>query len=201
MIPKKLHCLIVCLMPLIYPNWALSHSFNLVFIAPSSAQQAESIERGLRLAAREQDAHAFEESDGHLGGLDVYLIRIDASRTHDERQRIVRESQPLFAYGVEFDADARAMLERASVIPIEPERARFWATIERAPRALTRFDGSAFVDGYRSAHGGEPDAAALRAYVAARVVAAVVRESSERDRGRPERLRAILQRVMERSRL
>ncbi len=201
MIPKKLNYLVICLMAVIYPNSALAHSFNLVFISPPSASQAKSVERGLRLAAREQDAHAFEESDGHLGGLDVYLIGIDISRGGDDLERILRETQPLFAYGVAIDADARAVLERANVLPIEPERARFWAAIERAPRALRRFDGSAFVDGYRSAFGGEPDAAALRAYVAARVVAAVVRESGEQDRRQPERLRAILQRVLGRAQL
>ncbi len=199
--PEKPKCLIVCLLVIIYPISALAHSFNLVFIAPGSAQQTGSAERGLRLATGEQDAHAFEESDGHLGGLDVYLIRIEASRSPAERARILSDAQPLFAYGVELDAEARAMLEHAGVIPIEPERARFWTALEQAPRRLTRFDGSSFVNGYRSAYGGEPDAAALRAYVAARIVAAVVRESSEQDRGRPERLRAILQRVMQRSRL
>ncbi len=53
---------------------ALAHSFNVTMLVPidSSDRRGDAIEAFL-LASGERDAHANEESDGHLGGLDVYL--------------------------------------------------------------------------------------------------------------------------------
>ncbi|MCF6327549.1 MAG: hypothetical protein L3J21_09700 [Devosiaceae bacterium] len=61
---------------------ALAHSFNVTLIIPLSGPdeaQGEQFLDGFMLATRERDGHPNEESDGHLGGLDVYVTTIDDS--------------------------------------------------------------------------------------------------------------------------
>ena len=59
---------------------------------------------GFMLATTEQDAHEFEESDGHLGGLDSYVIVIDNSTgetaTLEKVENLVRSKKPLFVTGI-----------------------------------------------------------------------------------------------------
>lgn len=50
----------------------LAHSFNVVLIGENIAESGAY--DGFRLATRERDGHAGEESDGHLGGLDSYIF-------------------------------------------------------------------------------------------------------------------------------
>jgi len=84
-----------------------AHSFNLGFVAPMSGSRGESGQQaldGFMLATTEQDAHLFEESDGHLGGLDSYVFKIDSSvddKTTIERiENLLRNKEPLFIAGV-----------------------------------------------------------------------------------------------------
>ncbi len=61
-------------------NGALAHSFNVTLIIPLSGMdeaQGKQFLDGFMLATRERDGHPNEESDGHLGGLDVYVTTID----------------------------------------------------------------------------------------------------------------------------
>jgi hypothetical protein len=57
---------------------AFAHRFNVALILPSSSIADEQFRKGFMLATTERDAHADEESDGHLGGLDVYVTILDA---------------------------------------------------------------------------------------------------------------------------
>ena len=52
----------------------LAHSFDVDIVFPQSATAAarDNFVREFRRASAERDSHAGEESDGHLGGLDVY---------------------------------------------------------------------------------------------------------------------------------
>ncbi len=59
---------------------ANAHSFNVALLVGQSgpaASDGDQIRDGFLLATRERDAHPDQESDGHLGGLDVYLFLID----------------------------------------------------------------------------------------------------------------------------
>lgn len=57
---------------------ANAHSFNAVLIVPKDASQADerSMIDAFLVASEETDGHADQESDGHLGGLDVYLTPV-----------------------------------------------------------------------------------------------------------------------------
>jgi hypothetical protein len=61
---------------------ANAHSFNVALLIGQSgpvAGEGGQIRDGFLLATRERDAHPDEESDGHLGGLDVYLFLLDGA--------------------------------------------------------------------------------------------------------------------------
>ncbi len=57
-----------------------AHSFKLAVVAPFSGPEAERGQRlleGFLVATTEADSHPEETSDGHLGGLDSHVLRID----------------------------------------------------------------------------------------------------------------------------
>ncbi len=57
-----------------------AHRFNVGLLVPLSGPSAfagRQMRDGFLLATRERDGHPDEESDGHLGGLDVYLLAVD----------------------------------------------------------------------------------------------------------------------------
>jgi hypothetical protein len=65
------------------PGGAKAHSFNVGLVIALSEQSDANIRQardGFLLATRERDSHPDEESDGHLGGLDVYLFPVDLKR-------------------------------------------------------------------------------------------------------------------------
>ena len=62
---------------------AKAHSFNVAMVialAEPSIADAAQVRNGFLLSTRERDSHPDEESDGHLGGLDVYLYTVDLGR-------------------------------------------------------------------------------------------------------------------------
>ncbi|MCF6273460.1 MAG: hypothetical protein L3J37_09790 [Rhodobacteraceae bacterium] len=56
---------------------AQAHSFNVLIVGENLAETGAY--NGFRLATRERDGHANEESDGHLGGLDSYIFMAEPS--------------------------------------------------------------------------------------------------------------------------
>ena len=52
---------------------ALAHAFNLLLVVPADDPVADDMRRAVLLAAEERDGHPDNHSDGHLGGLDVYV--------------------------------------------------------------------------------------------------------------------------------
>ena len=59
---------------------ALAHRFGVALVIPLSGTaslQGRQYREGFMLATTERDSHPDEESDGHLGGLDVYVSDVD----------------------------------------------------------------------------------------------------------------------------
>jgi len=160
-------------------NTAFAHSFNVVLIAPFSATASQATLDGFLLATREQDSHEFEESDGHLGGLDVYVIRVDSAAGAEQLEAVVRESSPLFAVGDTGSGASRAVLEQHQVVVVNPAASRFWASTLVNLDRLPLINGDSFRITYEQIYGYVPSPEALRGYLAARVIATVVRNSSE----------------------
>ena len=58
---------------------AKAHSFGVALVTQAAVVSGvpdQEIRRGFMLATRERDSHANETSDGHLGGLDVYVYPV-----------------------------------------------------------------------------------------------------------------------------
>ena len=107
-----------------------AHGFNVGFMAPlsgPSAHQGQQALNGFLLATRERDGHALEESDGHLGGLDSYVIRIDSGGGIDavrvQLDELLRGEELVFLTGVsgpKTPAHACVMLDCSSSILVDP---------------------------------------------------------------------------------
>ncbi len=169
------------------PVWA--HSFNLGFVAPMSGPEAVSGKQaldGFMLATTEQDAHLFEESDGHLGGLDSYVIRIDSSgndkTTIDRIEKLLSSKKPLFVAGIfslEFASEISNRLKNSEAILVNPVDSRMWLRVVEEPEKLTTMNREPFNAKFQATHGYAPTADVRKGYIAARLIASTVRSLPE----------------------
>ncbi|MCZ6469759.1 MAG: hypothetical protein O6649_00195 [Gammaproteobacteria bacterium] len=182
------------------PAWG--HSFNIVFIAPISEPAGQSALEGFLFATREQDSHAFEESDGHLGGLDSFVFRIDSELKpgplHSKVEAIIRENEPLFAAGFIAGTKIESVLEKNAVTVVDPIAVGLWPSLISSPEKIHTMDGGDFLDVFRQRHGRPPDLNTIRGYLAARVIARVVRKSDSRQRSDPGKLAAAVSMELQR---
>ena len=161
-----------------------AHSFNVGFMAPLSGPDARQGERaldGFLLATRERDSHAFEESDGHLGGLDSYVIRIDSGRgveaVRGQLGELLRGEGVVFLTGVSVSetlAAAGAMPDDSQSIVVEPEDSVAYRSAVRSPESLVTMNGISFPVVFREAYGYEADDDAVGGYISARIIGAAV---------------------------
>ncbi|MFV2033398.1 MAG: hypothetical protein ACC663_12955, partial [Gammaproteobacteria bacterium] len=165
------------------PVWA--HNFRLGFVAPMSGSQSEigrEVLDGFLLATTEEDAHPDESSDGHLGGLDSYVIEIDDSTgeaaTIEMVEDMVRSKKPLFVTGV-FSAGLASqiadVLKKSGSVLVNPVDSAMWREVTEAPGKLTTMSGESFNAAFKAAYGYKPNANVHRGYIAARLIASTVR--------------------------
>jgi hypothetical protein len=178
-------------------NTAFAHSFNIVLIAPFNESTGQATLDGFLLATREQDSHEFEESDGHLGGLDSYLFKVDSLAGTEQLEAVVRESVPLFAVGDVASSATREILEQYQVVVVDPAASTFWASTLADPGRLSLMNGDPLRIAFEQAYGYIPDAEALRGYLAARIIATVVRNSSGNPRFSAPRLRLAVEQSLQ----
>lgn len=181
---------------------ALAHSFNVAFITPLSGPLAQDGKRALNgflLATREQDGHALETSDGHLGGVDSNVLTIDAGKGIEAVQQrlgtLVRGKELVFVTGIldpELRAALAAALARTRVIVFDPTDSAALRSAAGASGRLTTMDGRAFPEVFRKAYGYQPDEYAIRGYIAARLIADAVRAAGVSD---PDALRGAFDRA------
>jgi len=161
-----------------------AHSFDVGFMAPLSgpdARRGQQALDGFLLATRERDGHAFEESDGHLGGLDSHVIRIDSSRgaeaVRGQLDELFDGDGIVFLTGVSLPetlAAAGVMPENNQSILVDPVGSAVYRSAASAPESLVTMDEVPFSAAFREAYGYEPDIYAIGGYVAARIIAAAV---------------------------
>jgi hypothetical protein len=174
-----------------------AHSFNLVLIAPFSEITGQATLDGFLLATREEDSHEFEESDGHLGGLDSYVFKVDSVAGVEQLEAVVRESAPLFAVGDIGPAASRAMLDQHQVVVVDPACSRFWASTLANPDRLTLMNGDSLSIAFEQSYGYMLSPEALRGYLAARIIATVVRNSSGNPRFSAPELRLAVEQSLQ----
>lgn len=169
------------------PVWA--HSFNLGFVAPMSGSRGDSGQQaldGFMLATTEQDAHAFEESDGHLGGLDSYVIKIDSSvddKTTIERvENLLKKDKPLFVAGIfslELAGEISERLKHSEAVLVNPVDSLMWHQAIETPGRLTTMSGELLNEKFKAAYGYAPTTDVRKGYIAARLIASTVRSLPE----------------------
>lgn len=153
---------------------SMAHRFNVALVIPLTGADADRGSRfraGFMLATTERDAHANEESDGHLGGLDVYVSGIDSvADVSGEIGRIVS--------GAEIDIVA-AMGSPQTLSLIENRLAG--ENIAFVPPGQPPFPASgsapevAFRIAFESRYGRKPTPDAARGYAEARRIDIAVR--------------------------
>jgi hypothetical protein len=181
--------ILIAVMLMVITSEGSAHSFNLGFVAPMSGSQADVGQQaldGFMLATTEQDAHLFEESDGHLGGLDSYVIRIDSSvddnTTIERIENLLRNNKPLFVAGIissELAGEISARLKHSDAVLVNPVNSLMWHQLVESTGLLTSLSGEPFNPKFEAAYGYEPNANVRKGYIAARLIAATVRSLPE----------------------
>lgn len=166
-----------------------SHSFKLGFVAPMSGPQVDFGQQaldGFMLATTEQDAHEFEESDGHLGGLDSYVIEIDNSAgeaaTIERVENLVRSKKPLFVTGIfsaEMASQIADILKKSGAVLVNPVDSKMWRRVVETPEKFTTMSGELFNEEFKGAYGYAPNAIVRQGYIAARLIASTVQSLPE----------------------
>lgn len=155
-------------------NPALAHSFNVTLLVPlstvASIQSRQYVE-GFMLATTERDSHPDQESDGHLGGLDVYVNRIDAvGNIAEELERIALSGDIdiLVVYGAKTTLlEASKQLDEKTVALLLPGET---PSLDSTLHAV-----AAFISSYEQSYGRKPSSDAAKGYNAARRIDAAVR--------------------------
>ncbi len=153
---------------------AAAHSFKVGAMIPLSGPSAAAGRQwldGFLLATRERDAHPDQHSDGHLGGLDVYVLAVDA--TLSAVKTLVAADQPEVLAGfapAELLAEIRPWLVDRPTILIEQGA-------ESPPESGDRktMDGGSFRAAFEADYGYGPTGPAVLGYGVARRIARVVR--------------------------
>jgi hypothetical protein len=181
-------------------NTAWAHSFNILFIASYSEFAGQSKLNGFLLSTREQDAHEAEESDGHLGGLDSYIFKVDSppgeGELLDQLETTVREYEIPLAVG-QINDNVRVMLEDNDIVVVDPVAGNFWAAAIAEPGQIKLMNGKAFSVAFEEAYGYSPEFHAIHGYLTARVIADVVRNSGEQVLSSPEELKQAVTQILQ----
>lgn len=172
---------IVAATVLLLAGVANAHSFNVALLigaADPAAADGSAVRDGFLLATRERDGHSGQESDGHLGGLDVYLFVIDGGDDPVAAARAALDQQsidilaatdtiaPIAALRA-LTAGSRTVLMAPGTVPFPVEAASGGAARTAAVQR--------FIDAFAADYGDAPTAAAARGYNAARRIDTAVR--------------------------
>ena len=174
----------------------LAHSFDIAVIAPFSGPgitTGESLWQGMRVATREADGHAHETSDGHLGGVDSNLLRIDSNREAKQIEQALGEVDAgqaviIIVLGPEQTMPIKSLpLARPAIIVLTGPQPSIVDNTMFSPRALTEDQLRNFNNAYHQQYDLNANATARRGYAAARLIAAAIR-AVDGDLANPDRV-------------
>ena len=134
------------------PVWA--HSFNLGLVIPMSGPGLDSGQQaldGFMLATTEQDGHPDETSDGHLGGLDSHVLKVDSGVDSalmlKSLDNLMQKSEPIFVTGllsVETTELITKSLKQRNTVFFDPVDSAMWQIALNTPMALKSMNGDSF---------------------------------------------------------
>jgi len=158
------------------PGSASAHAFSTAILGQegTTATDLAAAVSGFRIATRESDGHAMETSDGHLGGLDVYIIPLPAELGTGIDGLV----------GVQPDSYDFVVLLGQGDPPVDTIPGITEATIVVSPGVssdVSRFTSQPdrFFTQYQSYYGAAPNEAAAHGYIAARRIDQAVRRFGE----------------------
>ena len=164
-----------------------AHGFNVALVVPLSgplATEGSQIRDGFMLATKERDSHANEESDGHLGGLDVYVRLIDDQKMNPAEIKAVTERQMtdiVAAIGSpESVAAAESLNLDAQIVVLTPGETPFPISSQSASNDQSAAVAS-FIDSFQKEYGYAPAQSAAQGYNAARRIEVAVRDQGSVD--------------------
>lgn len=188
--------LLALLLLLLLPAGALAHDFKVGLLVPLSGKDAaagSAAVNGFKLAAAERDGHPDEEADGHLGGLDVYLLPVDTSGGRAKalaRIRLLIQNPGLnFLTGaipIEWMEDIRETLKNTPAMLIDSRR--------YGVRESRTLDGIGLARAYARKFGSQPGPSARLGYSLARLLDRVARITGD-DFSSPARVLTALARA------
>ncbi len=161
---------LVAVVALAAPAAVAAHNFALGVVVgeDAAAAQMEAAIRGMLLATRERDGHAGETSDGHLGGIDVFIVPlpVDAAGTIAGLKRVPQTSIDIaILIGPDAATDPETARLDPQTVTIRP------GTFDTNPPEAR----AAFAARFQDAYGTAPDRWALEGYNAARRIDLAVR--------------------------
>lgn len=154
---------------------ALAHSFNVALILPpsnTSLDKGRQIREGFMLATAERDSHPDQESDGHLGGLDVYV------RVIDEQGDINADIGRIVSQGDTDIVAAFVSENRLSLVKNLLQGKEGIALLLPGQSPFSKSDQpavTAFISAYEREYGRRPTTQAAQGYNAARRIDRAVR--------------------------
>ncbi len=163
---------------------AFAHSFDVAVVTTYSGPAANAgtnLWQGMRVATRETDGHPEETSDGHLGGVDSNLLRIDIAA---DRGMLATRLRPITGRQgtavIVFDNRAGDIgtalsLPAPGVILLAVPANRAVPAHVLDPVALDAATTREFEAQYRSQYGEKPNESARLGYTAARRIARALR--------------------------
>lgn len=159
----------------IYAGNAMSHEFGVALVISANKEQGKQFIEGFLLATAERDSHPNEESDGHLGGLDVYVTIFDPiSINTDTGKQILIDS-------IKEKNISIVVTDEAGSIPVDVmgEIANHpVAILNRGKMQFTNKQNSgvaAFYENFEKRYAKNPSSNAARGYNAARRIDFAVR--------------------------
>lgn len=167
---------------------ASAHSFNLGLVIPLSGPEFQSAQQaldGFLLATTEEDSHPDETSDGHLGGLDSHVLKVDSgvdsTTMLHSLKNLLQKREPIFVTGLLTTETAQLiskLIEQENTVLFDPVKSSMW---QNRHGSLKSMNGGSFSASFQNRYGYPPTAEAMRGYVAARLIAATVRSLPEED--------------------
>lgn len=160
---------------------AKAHSFNVALVIPLSgpfSADGKTFREGFMLATKERDGHPDEESDGHLGGLDVYLHTADI---HDARLAGLKSLLKKRAIDIIVPTGSNRSIDETILsfvggdsVLLTPGRVQLPdSTQPGIPERSSKV--TAFNSAFEKEYGYQPSASAAHGYNAARRIDAAVR--------------------------
>lgn len=176
------------------PSGAAAHSFRAGLLLPLSGPSAgtgKQILDGFMLATKERDAHPGTESDGHLGGLDVYLSRINSADTGGPKAAARKTGVLLRREKIEFLTAFASPETINAAYPAAAGAKVFMIALGEAPRKIEGKScapyfisisrrketgaNQSFAANFQKEYGRAPTRLAALGYDAARLIASAVR--------------------------